>query len=122
MKKLILLFAILAFAVCTYSAEYEVVFFKVGKKFNVNAPNVSQALEKECHSAFMAYDDKYAYVFAIVDTTKNITWLAITNLLLPLSPEDEAKYAAEIANARAEVDYINGVKPRPTFDMSGALE
>lgn len=131
MRRLFLVFLLLVFfiyytpptAYCENSIiEYQMVMFKCGVKSDgATAPNVSVNLEKLCISSYFAYKNNSAYVFAIVPINLSLTLLAITNFLLPLSQSEELEFKSIIDMTKIELDYCNGVKARPTPNMSQAL-
>jgi hypothetical protein len=100
---LLVLFCGFAFAVCSYCAEYEMVMFKCGIKGGKTIePNISESLSKIGLNATYEYDGEKAYVFAIVKNDINLTWLAVTNLLMPLSKEEEEKFKETIEARRKD--------------------
>ncbi|OQA01877.1 MAG: hypothetical protein BWY70_00208 [Bacteroidetes bacterium ADurb.Bin408] len=118
MKKIILAFMLIIFAVCSYGAEYKVVFFKVNKiikKGNIQ-PNVSEELMKLAKVGQMVYTDKDAYIFAVIPSNTNDLFLALFNGLKPLSKAEELLYAKNIELINLNCDYENGVKARPVYN------
>jgi hypothetical protein len=116
MKKIILAFMLIAFAVCSYGAEYEMVMFKCGIKGGKTIePNISESLSKMGLNASYEYDDNSAYVFAIVKNDINITELADANKLLPLSLKDEEKYSKIITQRKLDAYYDNNPSERPAM-------
>lgn len=94
---------------------YEMVMFKCGVKGGQTIePNISENLSKIGISATYEYDGNKAYVFAIVKNDINLTWLAVTNLLMPLSKEEEEKYKETIVSQKLRTEYLNGTLPIPT--------
>lgn len=90
------------------------VMFKVPTKVEgARVPDVPDTAFNSCHCAWTDCTTEYSFVFAIITDEVNEGELATSLQVIPLTQEEEKRFAGSIEIAQNETDYLNGVKERP---------